>query len=158
DPPQHHGHAPNHKLGVSARKRDPHPLPLRRKHPGIADIAIKRRLEVDQHETYFLHLAAEVATGQAMGKFVYGHDGERHDPQEKQSVQIKQTFDAASELAPMEIADRETSRYRKYGEDVERFRERPFRARQQPLEDFLRINRQQFPIEKISIFELVRFN
>src|SRR5262249_25134189 len=117
--------------------------------------AIERRLEVNQHETDFFHLPAEMTARQPMRKFVNRDDGEYDDPQEEQSMKIEQTLNAASELVPMQITDDKSARDGQCGEYMECLCKRPIRARQQPLENFFRVDRQELPVEKISIFDFV---
>ena len=90
--PDHRADPPHDQLRISSRKGYPHPVPFRRKHPGIADIAIKSRLEINQHEADFLHLAAEMPAGQAVRELVDRDDGENHQPEENQAVQVEQAL------------------------------------------------------------------
>src|SRR5262245_35743328 len=70
-------------------------------------------------------------------------------------MKIEQTLNAASKLSPMQITDDESARDRERGEYMKCFRKRPIRARQQPLKDAFRIDRQQLPVKKIPILKLV---
>jgi len=92
---------------------------------------------------------------QPVREFVNRDDGEYDDPQEEQSMKIEQTLNAASELVPMQITDDKSARNGQRGEYMECLRKRPIRARQQPLENFFRVDREELPVEKISILKFV---
>src|SRR5262245_61262599 len=102
DPPYDRAKTPENELKISARKCDPHPLPFRRKHPRIADIAIERGIEVNEHEAHFLHLAAEITARQTVRELMHCRDTERDDPHKQKSVQIQQARHAACESVPMQ--------------------------------------------------------
>src|SRR5688572_23088912 len=55
DPPEEAGDGPEGELEISAGEADPETMRLFGEKPGIADVAIKGGLEVDEHEPHLAH-------------------------------------------------------------------------------------------------------
>ena len=74
-------------LEEAAGEGHPQSFRLLREQPRVADVAVHRGLEVDQHETHVVHPAAEVFAGQAVRELVGRSDEEDGDHREQHGVE-----------------------------------------------------------------------
>src|SRR5437867_11023269 len=88
-PPHHRGKRPEKHLEVGAGKGYPQTFGSLWKQPGIAHVAIKGGLKINQQETNLPHPSAEVFAGEAVGKLVQSHDAEDNAPGEKQGFEVE---------------------------------------------------------------------
>ena len=115
------------------------------------DVAVERRLEVDQHEAQLFDLASEVATGQPVREFVHRHDHADHQPDRDQTVQAQERQDVAGQTARVRERNCESCQDGQYREDMECRRKAPAHFRQQPIEHAVRVQREQAQVEKVFL-------
>ena len=148
--PHHGGPRPHEQLEVGAGEGDPEPLGFLRKEPGIADVAVEGRLEIEEEEADLAHTRAVVLAGQAVGALV-GDDDDKHGrPRDEQGLNAVQALDVLGDVSP--VGDGEPD-----GEEHERRRERhEMRGEEEPqpadqaVEHAIRVERLQSQVERVA--------
>ena len=77
--PGEHRERPHHELHVQSRETHEQPFRAFGEEPGVVDVAVEGRVEVDQHEPQLVYRAAEMLAGHAVGGFVRRPDQQDHE-------------------------------------------------------------------------------
>ena len=106
--PDQHRAGPEEEFKIRSGKADPKPLRLLRKQPGITHVAIKGRLEIQQQNAQFSHLAAEVFAGEPVRELVSDRNREHCGQEPDQRIPTNQADQVLPKDVP--ICDREDQR------------------------------------------------
>ncbi len=103
--PNQCGQRPEEGLEVSTGERHPQALGLLGKQPGIANVAIKRGLEINQEEADLPNPAPKVFASQPVRKLVRADDPKADEPRQSQRFEPEQGNGLMNNLRPINHAD-----------------------------------------------------
>ena len=148
DPPRQGGERPQDQLEPGSGRGHREPLVLLGEQPGVADVAVERRLQVEEHDPELGDLAAEAFAGQAVRELVRGGHQEDGQHQDRNHGRPVDPQEVRAHLAPVADRDRHGQEHQRERGDPERSREQRTRWPHEAAQQAIRVADPEAQVER----------
>ena len=120
-------------------------------YPGVAHVAVERRLEIEQHEAQLMHLAAEPLAGEPVGQLVQDGGAEDGQPDQEEGLHPIELGGISLNLVPIQQGEAKGEEDEACGAQQKGGGKAEPEFGQQPGEEAIRVEGLQPKVKQISL-------